>query len=118
MTWIGAIDQGTTSTRFVVYDMARGGSVVAAARRPVALASRQPGWAEQDPEELVRSVIECLGDVDAELQRTTGRSLAASVGAIGLTNQRETTVAWDAATGRALSPAICMRPAAAALTAV
>ena len=79
MTWIGAIDQGTTSTRFVVYDMARGGSVVAAARRPVVLTSRQPGWAEQDPEELVRSVIECLGDVDAELQCTTGRSLAASV---------------------------------------
>jgi len=94
-----AIDQGTTSTRAVVYD---------ARLRPVAQAQAEvpptypnEGWVEHDPAALVGSVgplvTRALADAGVGADR---------LAAVGLTNQRETTVVWDRATGRAVGPAI------------
>jgi glycerol kinase len=94
-----AIDQGTTSTRAVVYD---------ARLRPVAQAQAEvppsyprEGWVEHDPAALVGSVGPLV------TQALAGAGLGADrVAAVGLTNQRETTVVWDRSTGRAVGPAI------------
>lgn len=96
---IGAIDQGTTSTRFIVFDAA--GAVVSMARREHAQITRQPGWVEHDAEEIFLHVRETAAEalIRADL---TPRDLAA----VGITNQRETTVLWDRATGVPLAPAI------------
>jgi glycerol kinase len=92
-----AIDQGTTNTKALLVDEA--GSVLVQASRPLAIHYPQPGWVEQDPMhiwESTRAVIdECLARVeDVDLL------------AIAITNQRETTVAWERASGRPLGPAI------------
>ena len=104
MSWIGAVDQGTTSTRFFVFDEV--GRVVASARRPVRLIAPQPGWVEQDPEEVVDSVVECIEEACRYVQQTLGEDARTRIKAVGLANQRETTVAWDAGTGKSLHPAI------------
>ncbi len=87
---IAAIDQGTTSTRVLVHDEA--GARIAHAVRHEQY-HRQPGWVEHDGEELLRNIRECL---DA----------AGAVDAIGLANQGESCVAWDAVTGAAFCPVI------------
>ena len=88
-----AIDQGTTSTRAIVFG---------AAGRPVAVAQKElpqifpgPGWVEHDPEEIWRATVEvCRGAIDkAKLE-------PAALAGVGITNQRETTVVWDRATGK------------------
>jgi glycerol kinase len=90
--YIGAIDQGTTSSRFIVFD--RTGATVASAQREHRQIYPQPGWVEHDAMEILcntRAVIaEALHGADL-----TVRDLAA----VGITNQRETTVLWDRATG-------------------
>jgi len=90
--YVGAIDQGTTSSRFIVFD--RAGATVAMAQREHRQIYPQPGWVEHDPMEILantRAVIaEALRGADL-----TARDLAA----IGITNQRETTVLWERATG-------------------
>src|SRR5215468_8937833 len=90
--YIGAIDQGTTSTRFIVFN--RAGETIAHAQIEHRQIYPEPGWVEHDPEEIwrnTRSVIaEALRSADL-----TPRDLAA----IGITNQRETTVLWDRSTG-------------------
>jgi len=97
--FVGAIDQGTTGTRFMAF--AHDGSPVASAYREHRQFYPQPGWVEHDPEEIwantLAAMAEALGHVPGGL-----RSLAA----IGVTNQRETCLLWDAATGRPLRPAI------------
>ncbi len=92
-----AVDQGTTSTRAILFDDQA---------KPCAVAQRElnqiypaPGSVEHDPEEILRSVIETGREVIA----TAG---AGAVAAIGITNQRETTVVWERATGRPLANAI------------
>jgi glycerol kinase len=97
--FIGAIDQGTTSTRFIVFD--RDGTPLAQASREHAQLFPQPGWVEHDPAEIWRNtrhvIAEALG------QAGLGpRDLAA----VGITNQRETTLLWDRATGQALHHAL------------
>ncbi len=94
-----AIDQGTTSTRVVVFD---------ARLRPVGQGQVEvpptyprPGWVEHDPAKLVASVAPMVAEALAESKVDAGR-----IAAIGLTNQRETTVVWDRATGQAIAPAI------------
>jgi glycerol kinase len=97
--FIGAIDQGTTSSRFIVFD--RRGNTVATAQREHRQIFPQPGWVEHDPEEIlfaVRAVIE---------EALRGASLTtADLAAVGITNQRETTVLWDRHTGRPVHNAL------------
>ncbi len=91
--YVGAVDQGTTSTRFMVFD-ARGAEV---ARHQVEHRQilERPGWVEHDPREIALRVDEVISGA---LSRAglTGADLAA----IGITNQRETTVVWNPKTGR------------------
>jgi glycerol kinase len=97
--YIGAIDQGTTSSRFIVCN--RRGDTVAMAQREHRQIFPQPGWVEHDPEEIlftVRAVIE---------EALRGASLTtADLAAVGITNQRETTVLWDRRTGRPVHNAL------------
>jgi glycerol kinase len=94
-----AIDQGTTSTRAVVYDAAGGHR--GSASRELTQHFPQPGWVEHDPEEIWQAVVEV---VPRALERAGIE--AASLTAIGVTNQRETVVLWERATGHALGRAI------------
>ncbi len=92
-TYIGAIDQGTTSTRFIVFD--RSGRIVSVAQKEHEQIFPQPGWVEHDAAEIWRRTQEVV-------QEALGsRGLKASdLAAIGITNQRETTVVWDRKTGQ------------------
>ena len=94
-----ALDQGTTSSRAIVFD--RSGHSVAAAQQEFPQSYPKPGWVEHDPEDLWestrRTALAALAE--ANLDR-------AQVAAIGVTNQRETTLLWERATGRPLAPAI------------
>jgi glycerol kinase len=97
--YIGALDQGTTSTRFMVFD--RSGTVISAAQREHRQIYPQPGWVEHDPQEIwLRSK-----EVIEEALRTKGLT-AAALAAIGIANQRETTVVWERRSGRPLMNAI------------
>jgi glycerol kinase len=101
-----AIDQGTTGSRAIVFD--RRGRVVASAYEEFPQYFPKPGWVEHDPEEIWRSVHHT---VQKALASVPGRSIAA----VGITNQRETTVIWDRRTGRPVANAIvwqCRRTAA------
>lgn len=96
---VGAIDQGTTSTRFMIFD--RRGGVVASAQREFRQILPRPGWVEHDPIEI-RETVE---GVAAEALSKAGLT-AADLVAVGITNQRETTVVWDRTTGLPLANAI------------
>ncbi len=94
-----AIDQGTTSSRAIVFD--RKLSVAGMAQREFPQYFPKPGWVEHDPEEIWRSVVAtCRGAI-----RKAGLK-AADIAAIGITNQRETVVVWDRKTGKPIHPAI------------
>jgi glycerol kinase len=97
--YIAAIDQGTTSTRCIVFDA--DGGIVAVDQLEHRQHFPQPGWVEHDADEIWHNVRQVLG-------RAVGRAglSRADISAIGITNQRETTVLWDAATGEAVAPAI------------
>ena len=91
-----SIDQGTTGTTCMVYD--RSGAVLARAYRELTQHYPQAGWVEHDPEEIWRTVVECVSEV---------RSVySGKIDAIGITNQRETTVAWDRRSGQPVHRAI------------
>lgn len=94
-----ALDQGTTSSRAVVFD--RAGSVLAFAQREFAQHFPQPGWVEHDPADLWRTQFETAQEALRDA-RVTAREVAA----IGITNQRETTLLWDRTTGEPLGNAI------------
>ena len=97
--YIGAIDQGTTSSRFIIFDAA--GNLVHAAQKEHAQIYPQPGWVEHSPREIILNVEEVIA---AALARA---GLAATdLAAIGITNQRETTVLWDRHTGEPLHNAL------------
>jgi glycerol kinase len=97
--FIGAIDQGTTSTRFLVFD--RAGRIVASAQREHQQIYPQPGWVEHDPEEIWLRTREVIAEAMAQ------RGLrAADLAALGITNQRETTVLWNRTTGQPLANAL------------
>src|SRR6478672_2679386 len=97
--YIGAIDQGTTSTRFIVFDAA--GKVVACAQKEHGQIYPQPGWVEHDTEEVWARTQEVIAEAMAE-----ARLKAGGIAAIGITNQRETTVLWNKQTGKPLYNAI------------
>ena len=98
MKYVLALDQGTTSSRAIIF--AADGSRVATAQREFAQYFPQPGWVEHDPEEIWRSQLACAREVLAASGIAVG-----AVAAIGIANQRETTVLWERATGRPLSRA-------------
>lgn len=91
-----ALDQGTSSSRAVVFDVR--GRRLASARRSLSVAYPQPGWVEQDALEIWHSQRDALAEALA--------FAAADVAAIGIANQRETTVVWERATGQPIAPAI------------
>ncbi|MDJ0513659.1 MAG: glycerol kinase GlpK [Methyloceanibacter sp.] len=91
------IDQGTTSTRAIAFDPA--GRPGASASRPLRQLFPEPGWVEHDPNEIWTAVCEVCRAVIDEVG-------AANIAALGITNQRETTVVWDRATGDPLHNAI------------
>ncbi|HSD92778.1 MAG TPA: FGGY family carbohydrate kinase, partial [Methyloceanibacter sp.] len=92
-----AVDQGTTSTRAILFD--REGNARASAQMPLTQIYPAPGLVEHDAEEIWRSVLQVGREVLAEAG-------ARAVAAIGITNQRETTVVWERATGKPLANAI------------
>jgi glycerol kinase len=94
-----AIDQGTTSTRAIVFDRDLG--IVATAQQEFPQHFPRDGWVEHDPEDLWRTVVETVRRAMAKADLDAG-----GVAAIGITNQRETTLLWDRATGKALGNAI------------
>jgi glycerol kinase len=99
MPFILALDQGTTSSRAVLFD--RAGVPRAIAQREIRQIYPQPGWVEHDPEEIWASQGAVAQQV---LERTD--TPPANIAAIGITNQRETTIVWDRATGRPACNAI------------
>ena len=99
VTYILALDQGTTSSRTIVFDQA--GSVVATAQQEFRQIFPKPGWVEHDANEIWATQLSTAQDV---LKRA-GLS-ASDIAAIGITNQRETTVVWDRATGVPIHHAI------------
>ena len=99
MKHILALDQGTTSSRAIVFDHA--GSIVAVAQKEFPQIFPKPGWVEHDP----RDIWSSQAGVAAEAL-TKARVRAEDIAAIGITNQRETTLVWDRATGEPIMNAI------------
>lgn len=97
--YIGAIDQGTTSTRFIIFD--RTGRIISSAQREHRQIYPQPGWVEHDPSEIWQRTREVMD----EAMRQAGLH-ARDLAAIGISNQRETTVLWDRSTGEPVANAI------------
>lgn len=105
--YVIALDQGTTSSRCILFD--REQNIVGVAQREFTQIYPKPGWVEQDPMEIWSSQSSVLTEVLAQ----TGIA-PTEVAAIGITNQRETTIVWDKATGRPIYNAIvwqCRRTA-------
>src|SRR5262249_53876868 len=99
MKAILALDQGTTSSRAMLFDAA--GAILAVAQKEFRQIFPQPGWVEHDPEEIWATQVAVAGEAMARAGLQ-----ARAVAAIGITNQRETTVAWERATGRPVCNAI------------
>ena len=97
--YIGAIDQGTTSTRFIVFD--RAGRILSCAQREHRQIYQKPGWVEHDPSEIWQRTREVI-DEGMRQSGLRGQDLAA----VGISNQRETTVLWDRTTGEPVANAI------------
>ncbi|AHH96167.1 glycerol kinase GlpK [Kutzneria viridogrisea] len=98
-SYIAAIDQGTTSSRCIVFD--QGGSIVSVAQKEHRQIFPRPGWVEHDAEEIWANVLDVVHGALSKLSITVHE-----LAAIGITNQRETTVLWDAETGKPVHNAI------------
>ena len=105
--YVMAVDQGTTGSAALIFG--RDGRVVAWAEREITQHYPEPGWSSHDPEEIVQSTLavarEAMASAGIEPQQ---------LAAVGITNQRETTVVWDRVTGQPVAPAIvwqCRRTA-------
>ncbi len=99
MSAILALDQGTTSSRALV--VASDGSVLGVGQRPLERCYPRPGWVEQDPDEIWQTQLAAA----REALRACGLD-ARSIAAVGIADQRETTLIWERATSRAIAPAI------------
>lgn len=97
--YIGAIDQGTTSTRFMVFDA--DGRIVSVAQKEHQQIYPKPGWVEHDPAEIIARTNE----VSEQALRNANIS-PGDLAAVGITNQRETTIVWEKKTGKAIANAI------------
>ena len=98
-SYIMALDAGTTSNRCILFD--RAGHVCSMAQKEFTQFFPKPGWVEHDAEEIWSVQLE----VAQQAMRNIGAS-ASDIAAIGITNQRETTVVWNKKTGRPVCPAI------------
>ena len=99
MKYILALDQGTTSSRAIVFDQA--GSIVAVAQKEFPQIFPKPGWVEHNPRDIWATQAGVAAEV---LQKASVK--ATDVAAIGITNQRETTLVWDRKTGQPVCNAI------------
>ena len=99
MTYLLALDQGTSSSRSIVFDA--DGHIVAQAQQELTQIYPQPGWVEHDPQEIWRTQLATARDALAK-----AGIQASAVRAVGITNQRETTVVWNRATGLPIHHAI------------
>ena len=97
--YVGALDQGTTSTRFMIFD--HGGQVVGVDQKEHEQIFPKPGWVEHDPAEIWTRSQEVIPGALAKASLSAG-----DIAAIGITNQRETTVVWDRSTGQAIHNAL------------
>lgn len=97
--YVAALDQGTTSTRFLIFD--RAGTLVSSAQREHQQIYPRPGWVEHDPAEIWRATQDVISDAMGQ-KHLTRRDIAA----VGITNQRETTVVWNRRTGKPVANAI------------
>ncbi len=97
--YVGAVDQGTTSSRFIVFD--KHGAIVSVAQREHEQIYPKPAWVEHDAAEIWRNTEAVIGDALAR-----GGIRADELAAVGITNQRETTVLWDRNTGAPLANAL------------
>ena len=99
-TYILALDQGTTSSRAIVFD--RLGDIVSKAQYPFRQLYPQAGWVEHDPMEI--------WETERRAAAQAAEGLEADIAGIGVTNQRETTILWDKVTGRPVYNAIVAVP--------
>jgi glycerol kinase len=97
--YVGAVDQGTTSTRFMVFD--HSGSVVGVDQKEHEQIYPKPGWVEHDPMEIIARTHDVI---DGGLKKAG--ITASDLAAVGITNQRETTVVWDRTTGKPIYNAL------------
>ena len=97
--YVVAIDEGTTSTRCIVFD--KSGSICGVGQQEFEQIMPQPGWVEHDAAEIMAAV---LATTEAALKAAS--ITAADVAAVGVTNQRETTVAWSKSSGKPLCNAL------------
>ena len=99
--YIMAMDQGTTSSRCILFDKA--GNICSSAQKEFAQYYPKPGWVEHDPHEIWSSqmavAIEAMGKIGAD---------AGDIAAIGITNQRETTIVWDKKSRKSCLSGYCM----------
>ncbi|XP_076906575.1 glycerol kinase-like [Bidens hawaiensis] len=102
-SFIGSIDQGTTSTRFIIYD--KTAKSVGSHQVEFTQFCPKAGWVEHDPMEIIESVKVCISKA-VDKATADGHNIDKGLKAIGITNQRETTVVWSKSTGVALHNAI------------
>ncbi len=106
--YVIALDQGTTSSRAIVFD--RAGEIVSLAQYPFQQIYPQPGWVEHDPMEILRTQLRAMG---AAFEKSA--LSPTDIAGVGITNQRETTIVWEKGTGKPVYNAIvwqCRRTAA------
>jgi glycerol kinase len=99
MSYILALDQGTTSSRAILFDEA--GAITAVSQHEFEQHYPQPGWVEHDPMGILTSQMSCAIEVLAK-----ANARPRDVAGVGITNQRETVIVWDRATGQPIHPAI------------
>ena len=97
--YVVAIDQGTTSTRCILFD--RQGNIVSVGQKEHEQIYPKPGWVEHNPDEIWKNTLEVIA-----LARIKASATAGDVAAVGITNQRETTVVWNRRTGKAYHNAL------------
>ena len=97
--YVLAIDQGTTSSRAIIFD--EKANIIAQASEEIVCRYPKPGWVEQDPLEIWYSVSAVVNEALIKANLTMRR-----IATIGITNQRETTIVWDKKTGLPVYPAI------------
>lgn len=91
--YVAAIDQGTTSTRCILFD--RQGNIISVGQKEHEQIYPKPGWVEHNPDEIWKNTLEVIAMARIKVSAT-----AADIAAVGITNQRETTVAWNRKTGK------------------
>lgn len=98
--YVMAIDQGTTGTRVILFN--HEGAIHSMAYREIKQIYPNPGWVEHDPDEIWQTVLECTEEACKE-----GNAEPGEIAAIGITNQRESTILWEKDTGRPIYNSIC-----------